>query len=97
MENGMNDDVPALDLSAELHDYDVAADVTTLPADVVAIETQLAAADEEALEAGIASMFESLLHSDAIYVEVPREAVPVEPTVALLDELNRLWAQPLAA
>jgi hypothetical protein len=61
----------------------------------VAVDTPLAAADEEALEAGIASMFESLLLSDAVYVEAADE--DIEPTFALLDELNRIWAQPLAA
>lgn len=97
MDNGMDDDVPALDLSAELLKYEVEADVLVLPGEVAVVETPLAAADEEALEAGIASMFESLLLSDAVYIEPAEEPMSVEPTFALLDELNRIWAQPLAA
>jgi len=62
--------------------YDAYVDV--LPADDdEMIETSLAAAEEEALESGIASVFDTLRAE--------------EPTFALLDELNRLWVQPLAA
>jgi hypothetical protein len=61
--------------------------VDYLPADDVAITTSLDLADEEALEQGIASVFDTLL----------AEAHEVEPTYALLAELDRLWSQPLAA
>ena len=61
--------------------YDEYVDV--LPAGDAVIETALDTADEEALEMGIASVFGTL-----------REE---EPTYALLAELNRLWAEPLAA
>lgn len=53
------------------------------------VATPLGEADEEALELGIASVFESLI-ADAGETEA-------EPTLALLAELNRLWAEPLAA
>ena len=62
--------------------YDAYVDV--LPADEEdAVETDLGEEDEEALEIGIASVFDTLRSE--------------EPTFALLAELNRLWAQPLAA
>lgn len=62
--------------------YDAYVDV--LPADEEDdVETSLDAAEEEALEIGIASVFDTLRSE--------------EPTFALLDELNRLWSQPLAA
>jgi hypothetical protein len=61
--------------------YDEYVDV--LPVSDPVVETPLDTADEEALELGIASVFGSI-----------REE---EPTYALLSELNRLWAQPLAA
>jgi hypothetical protein len=64
--------------------YDEYVDV--LPADeVAAVATSLDEADEEALELGIASVFDEL------------RAEFEEPTFALLAELNRIWAQPLAA
>ena len=49
------------------------------------VTTPLDDADEEALALGIASVFDEL------------RAEAEEPTLALLAELNRLWAQPLAA
>lgn len=58
-----------------------------LPADSFDVETSLDFEDEAALEEGIASIFDTLL----------AEAHEVEPTYALLAELNRMWAQPLAA
>lgn len=95
MDTEHTNDATTPDVNAELLHYEVTADVLALPAESVAVETPLAAADEEALEAGIASMFESLMQSDAVYVEEAEEEI--EPTFALLDELNRIWAQPLAA
>jgi hypothetical protein len=56
--------------------------------------TPLADEDAEALEQGIVSMFETLREE----IEAADDnSAEVEPTVALLAELNRLWAQPLAA
>ena len=49
------------------------------------VTTPLDDADEEALALGIASVFDEL------------RAEAEEPTVALLAELNRIWAEPLAA
>ena len=95
MDTNETNDHLTLDVSAELLHYEVEADVLALPAETIVVETPLAAADEEALEAGIASMFESLLQSDAVYVAEAEEEI--EPTFALLNELNRIWAQPLAA
>jgi hypothetical protein len=73
------------------------------------IETTLADVDEAALEAGIASVFDSI-RTGGIHVpanddagtsdqERADAASPDEDdrTIALLAELNRLWAQPLAA
>jgi hypothetical protein len=99
-------DVGAADgaLDTALLHYEVEADVLALPAEVAAVETALTSGDEAALEAGIASVFDELLNSDATYLAPEPEAgyielVPdePEPTVLLLEELNRLWAQPLAA
>ena len=59
--------------------------IDVLPADDVTVETSLDLADEEALETGIASVFDTL------------RAEAEEPTYALLAELNRIWSQPLAA
>lgn len=61
--------------------------VDYLPADEVTVTTSLQDADEAALELGIASVFDTLL----------AEAHDVDPTYALLAELNRLWVEPLAA
>jgi hypothetical protein len=101
MDTNETNDTFMPDVMTELLHYEVEADVLSLPADTVTVETPLAAADEEALEAGIAEMFESLLQSDAVYVEDEEIVEPadeeIEPTFALLDELNRIWAQPLAA
>jgi hypothetical protein len=77
----------------QTHD-EIAAGVLVLPPAIAAIVTPLAAEDEEALEAGIASMFEDLRLAD---VEPDEDADEGGPTFALLAELNRLWAQPLAA
>lgn len=64
--------------------YDEYVDV--LPADETDdVTTSLDDADEEALALGIASIFDEL------------RAEAEEPTLALLAELNRLWAEPLAA
>jgi hypothetical protein len=73
------------------------------------IETTLADVDEEALEAGIASVFDSI-RTGGIHVPANDDAgTPdqesaddtsedeADRTIALLAELNRLWAQPLAA
>lgn len=57
--------------------------VDVLPVDEEVIETTLGADDEAALESGIASIFDELRAE--------------EPTLVLLNELNRIWAQPLAA
>lgn len=60
--------------------------------DAIGAPTDLADEDAEALEQGIATIFDTLR----------AEADPstaddgVEPIFALLDELNRLWAQPQA-
>jgi hypothetical protein len=61
--------------------YDAYVDV--LPVDEDDIETSLDADEEAALESGIASIFDELRAE--------------EPTFVLLNELNRLWAEPLAA
>jgi hypothetical protein len=69
-----------------------------------AIETPLADADEAALEAGIASVFDTILAEgfDAPANDLgPQDGAGSEDdsdaTFTLLAELNRLWAQPLAA
>jgi hypothetical protein len=70
----------------EAHDeaiYDEYVDV--LPAGDEQVSTPLDQADEDALALGIASVFDEL------------RAEAEEPTLALLAELNRIWAQPLAA
>jgi hypothetical protein len=77
--------------------------------EISSIETTLADVDEAALEAGIASVFDSI-RTGGIHVpanddaDTPdRESADAaaedeaDRTVALLAELNRLWAQPLAA
>jgi hypothetical protein len=68
------------------------------------IETPLADADEAALEAGIASVFDTILAEgfDAPANDLgPQDDTESEDdsdaTFALLAELNRIWAQPLAA
>ena len=61
--------------------------VDYLPADAIEVKTPLDVEDEAALELGIASVFDTLL----------AEAHEVDPTYVLLDELNRMWEQPLAA
>jgi hypothetical protein len=75
------------------------------------IETTLADADEEALEAGIASVFDTILaegfetplaenDDDFAATDDADDDITAEgtdPTYALLAELDRLWAQPLAA
>jgi hypothetical protein len=78
--------------------------------EIGAIETPLADADEAALEAGIASVFDTILAEgfDAPANDLrPQEGAAQnddaeseddsDATFALLAELNRLWAQPLAA
>jgi hypothetical protein len=75
-----------------------------------AIETPLADADEAALEAGIASVFDTILaegfdapandlgpHDDAASEDDAESEDDSDATFALLAELNRIWAQPLAA
>jgi hypothetical protein len=57
--------------------------VDVLPVNEIVVETALDTADEEALEMGIASVFGTIRDE--------------EPTFALLAELNRIWAEPLAA
>ena len=72
--------------SYETHEdaiYDEYVDV--LPADDEHVSTPLDQADEDALALGIASVFDEL------------RAEAEEPTLALLAELNRIWAEPLAA
>ncbi len=76
------------------------------------VETTLADDDEAALEAGIASVFDAILaegfempiaenDDDAASEDDADENIAdaegADPTFALLAELNRLWAQPLAA
>lgn len=68
--------------------------VDVFTADERQVSTPLEEADEEALAQGIASVFESL-RSDPEGDEV--EGDEGDPTFALLAELNRLWAEPLAA
>lgn len=63
--------------------------VDVLPESEAGVSTPLDEAEEEALEQGIASVFESLMAETA--------EGDAEPTLALLAELNRLWASPLAA
>lgn len=72
----------------------------TLPGAPHQVATELNSADEAALEAGIASVFDALLTSDAGQGEAAKERaeeIGVEPTFVLLAQLNRLWAQPLSA
>ena len=64
--------------------------VEVLPEDDDPVATPLGEADEEALELGIASVFESLVAGGG-------EGAQTDATFALLAELNRLWAEPLAA
>ncbi|HQZ13892.1 MAG TPA: hypothetical protein PK286_13500 [Devosia sp.] len=92
---------PAADVEAALLHYELVSEVLFVSADGEAAATPLAAEDEAALEDGIALLFEELVQSDMVYVEAP-EAEPLaeeapDPTFALLDELNRIWAQPIAA
>jgi hypothetical protein len=79
--------------------------------DLEGIETTLADADEAALEAGIASVFDTILaegfetpfaeNDDDFATEDDTDGTvggeDSDTTFALLAELNRLWAQPLAA
>jgi hypothetical protein len=79
--------------------------------DLQGIETTLADADEAALEAGIASIFDTILaegfetplaenDDDFAAEDDADEDLPADgadPMFALLAELDRLWAQPLAA
>ena len=79
--------------------------------DLEGIETTLADADEAALEAGIASVFDTILaegfetplaeNDDDFATEDDADRTvggeDSDTTFALLAELNRLWAQPLAA
>ena len=58
--------------------------------DCAAVSTPLGEAEEEALELGIATVFESLMAESG-------DAGEGDPTFALLAELNRLWSAPLAA
>lgn len=74
------------DAHAEAGDVDY---VDVLPDGDIVVATPLRRADEAALEAGIASVFESIVTGEA--ADVP------DSTGALLAELNRLWAAPLAA
>jgi hypothetical protein len=80
--------------------------------DLEAIETTLTDAEEAALEAGIASVFDTILaegfaapvagNDDHLLADddagEPADGEgDADPTIALLAELNRIWAQPLAA
>jgi hypothetical protein len=95
----VNDGTAAPDFETESAHFGESWDFDALPIPEAdgPVETMLDSADELALEAGIASVFDSLRSSDAAYAPPQDEAGEVEPTLALLDELNRLWAQPLAA
>jgi hypothetical protein len=64
-------------------------------ADEAIAATALAEEDAEALELGIASVFDTL-RAEVESDDVDDFDEPVEPTYALLNELNRLWAQPQA-
>lgn len=109
----------AVEAAFEHEPYDghatVAADVEAARP-VGEVETSLADEDEAALEAGIASVFDSILagtgdeytgaadgldeDGDDAFDVLPAEFGEdgtLEPTLALLAELNRIWAQPLAA
>jgi hypothetical protein len=70
-------------------------------ADEALIVTDLTAEDAEALEQGIVDMFETIRGevevSDGAMDDEAEDDGEVEPTLALLAELNRIWAQPLAA
>ena len=76
--------------------------------DLEGIETTLADADEAALEAGIASVFDTILaegfetpfaenDDDGDAEDDDFSAAGADPMFALLAELDRIWAQPLAA
>lgn len=76
--------------------------------DASAIETTLNAEDAAALEQGIASIFDRLRaesgsavadndDGDGATATQDNETIGVEPTFALLAELNRLWARAEAA
>lgn len=76
----MDDALDAMPIDVLFDEY-----IDVLPAESREVSTPLDQADEEALELGIASVFDAL------------RAESEEPTLALLAELNRLWARPLAA
>jgi hypothetical protein len=87
--------------------------VSTTGVEAAAIETTLDSADEEALEAGIVSVFADLRAEATVVVadndddidggnyydgfDDEDDTVGIEPTFVLLAELNRIWAQPHAA
>ncbi len=74
--------------------------IDVLPEGGTEVSTPLGEEDEEALAQGIASVFESLIAEagEDEGTEANGEAAnDDDPTVALLAELNRLWAEPLAA
>jgi hypothetical protein len=113
---GLNEmDAVEVGAAFETEPYDGASAVAVDEFEAVGlegIETTLDDADEAALEAGIASVFDAILaegfempvaenDDDAASEDDADENIAdaegADPTFALLAELNRLWAQPLAA
>jgi hypothetical protein len=80
----------AVETAVETGDVET-GEVATTDAEAIA----LAEEDAEALEMGIASVFDSL-RAEAEADDPADFDGPVEPTFALLAELNRMWAQPQA-
>ena len=76
-----------LNLGARFDEYIFDEYIDVLPANEVEVSTPLDDEDEAALADGIASVFDALR----------AEAEDEDPTFVLLAELNRLWAEPLAA
>jgi hypothetical protein len=86
---GNDADLPLSEAPFEI-DMAYETDSEDMPAHAedVIVATVLAEEDSEALEQGIALVFDSIRAEEAA-----NEDEPVEPTYALLEELNRIWAQ----
>jgi hypothetical protein len=83
-----------VEVGVSLDEY-ASYEALTISDEAPVVTTPLADEDAEALEQGIVLMFETL--REEIESSDDDSTDDVEPTLALLAELNRIWAQPLAA
>lgn len=94
---------PAVEMMAEPQeeqamDHDTFDDfVDVLPEGAAPVETSLDETEEAALELGIASVLGTIRAGSDGEEDGDGEGEDADATFALLDELNRLWARPLAA